>query len=130
MEGHGCMQAGVVLEKEPRVLYPYLQEVTGSKLHTRLSVAWAKENSEPTILLQQGHTYFHKATPPNSAPPFGVHFLSNSHRDQKKNLSKFKKIKFNKNLDSFWFVKNIIKKLKRQATFWKKIYATGQYKMT
>ena len=26
---------------------------------------------------QQGHTYFNEATPPNSAPPFESHFLSN-----------------------------------------------------
>ena len=41
-----------------------------------LSKVWAKDTSKtsPTVthFLQQGHTYFNKATPPNSATPFGI----------------------------------------------------------
>ena len=43
------------------------------------------ETSKPaftvTYFLQQDHTYSNKATLPNSATPFGGHFLSNHHRD-------------------------------------------------
>ena len=65
---HGSVQAGMVLEKELRVLYLVLkQEKTDSSSLGR--------GSEPTPtvthFLQQGHTYSHKDIHPNSVTYHG-----------------------------------------------------------
>ena len=64
------MQAGMVLEKELRVLHIDPKEAEGgcvSHWHRR------PQSLPPTVthFLQQGHTYSNNATPPNSAPPYG-----------------------------------------------------------
>lgn len=65
------MQAKMVLEKEVRVLYFYLQ---AAELYATLGLAWAYQTSKPmptlTYFLQKEHTFSSKATLPNSGTPY------------------------------------------------------------
>lgn len=82
MEEHGSMQAETVLESELRVLHLDLQAAEATMT---LGVAWVQETSKPTATVthfpQQGQSYSKKATPSNSATPYGDDFLSNYHTD-------------------------------------------------
>lgn len=67
------MLADMELEKELRVLYLEPQ-ATGSEL---CQWVWLKHRRpQSPHFLQQGLTYFNKATPPDSATCSGSHFLS------------------------------------------------------
>jgi hypothetical protein len=66
------MQADMILGKELRASHLYLQ---AAEVNATLAIARATETSKPafivTYFLQQGHTQSNKATPPNSATPYG-----------------------------------------------------------
>ena len=64
--GHGGMQAGMVLEKELRVLHLDPQEQK-QLCHTGCSLKVMRPQSTPP----QWHSSYNKATPPNSAIPYG-----------------------------------------------------------
>ena len=70
------MQTDMVLEK-PRVLHPDLKAARrnlSSHLGKSLGKGDLKAYSDSDTLLQQGHTYSNKATPPNSATFCGQAF--------------------------------------------------------
>ena len=70
--GHCIMHAGMVL-KELRVLHLDLQVAGETMCHTRHSLSIGDCKSH------HSDTYSNKATPPNSATPYGDHFISNQH---------------------------------------------------
>jgi len=74
-EKHGGLKADLVLEKELRVL----QQAAGRESRRWAWLELLKPQSPPLVthFLQQGHTYYNEATPPNNATPSestGGHF--------------------------------------------------------
>lgn len=80
MVGHGSIQVNMVLKKELSILHLDLHAAEGVCL-TGHSLNIGDRKVQPTVthFLHQDHTYCNKATTPNSASPYGGHFLSNSH---------------------------------------------------
>ena len=81
----GTQQVCMMLERQPKVL---CLDQQAARVNQKRHWAWfqfLKPQCSPPVthFLQKGHTYFNKATPPNSATPcgpIGAIFYSNTHR--------------------------------------------------